>query len=151
MIRIKVNKDIREYQPKVIFIFTMRQFKFAVFFLVAAALVFMILPVADPLDRGIYAMFIALPILICGYVDVGGIPAHIYAKMFVQSNVLQPRTRKFEQKNRYKRALEKTRFNDEQIAQTNARKKKMTKEERKEDKRIRQANAAYLREHKPLR
>lgn len=150
MIRIKVNKDIREYQPKVIFVFTMRQFKFAVFFLVAAALIFMILPVENTLDRGIYSAFIALPIIVCGYVDIGGIPAHIYAKLFVQSNVLQPRTRKFVQKNRYKRALEVTRFNDEETEPKES-KRKMTRAERKEEKRIKLANEAYLRDHMPLR
>lgn len=151
MIRIKVNKDIREYQPKVIFIFTMRQFKFAVFFLLAAFLVYMVLPFEDPLDRGIYAAFIALPVLVCGYVDIGGIPAHIYAKLYIQTTVLQPRTRKFVHKNRYKRAIENTRFNDEEAEKVNERKKKRTKGERKEEKRIRKANAAYLTEHRPLR
>ena len=151
MIRIKVNKDIREYQPKVIFIFTMRQFKFAVFFLAAAALVFMILPVGNALDRGIYAAFIALPVLVCGYVDIGGIPAHIYAKLYIQSNILQPRTRKFVHKNRYRRALEGTRFNDEKDVPADRRKKRKTREDRMEAKRIRQSNETYLKDHEPFR
>ena len=151
MIRIKINKDIREYQPKVIFIFTMRQFKFAVFFLVAAAVIFMVLPVENTLDRGIYAAFIGLPVLICGYVDIGGIPAHIYAKLYIRSNILQPRTRKFVHKNRYRRALEATRFSDERVELSSWRKNRKTRAERKEGKRIIQSNTAYLKEHAPLR
>lgn len=102
MIIMPVPKDIRTVKAKFIGPFTKRQTMAIVPSAIIAAILFALLGEYTSSDAivGIIVV-IDTPILLCGFVDVYGMPLWVYAKDVAISKIFAPRHRPYETENTY--------------------------------------------------
>lgn len=94
MIEIEMSKDFREFEPKVIEIFTVRQIACMGIAAVVAVPVIMALPF-DLYLRILIGLFAAAPIIVCGFFDLYGMHPEVYLTKVIIPYYLYPRKRKY--------------------------------------------------------
>ncbi len=112
MIEIEMSKDIREYEPKVIGIFTKRQLVCVAIGAACGLLVATRLPVIDPIINVLAAVIVAMPASICGWIDLYGMHLETYVLYVIQNNFLTPNKRKYKSESLFYESLKKEQASD---------------------------------------
>ena len=100
MIEIQMSRDIKEFEPKVIGYFTARQLKCSG----VGLLIGLPAAVLTPGGLGIkliVGMLLAMPVIACGWVDLFGMPLHVYLRHILFNCILTPQNRRFESENEF--------------------------------------------------
>lgn len=122
MIEIEMNKDVRTFDPKILGPFTRRQL---ISLVIAAGYA---LPIAiavpeDPMTRVILGCILAIPAILCGFIDILGLPLLQFITYCVMPSIINPKVRKFRSENTYETCLQ------EAEAMENRKKRKQKKAE----------------------
>lgn len=101
MIEIEMSRDIREFSPKVLGPFDKRQLV-VILLSVAVGTPIVILLGSLPIQFKLIAtVIITMPIILCGWVKVFGMPLEVFVMKFVLPNFFSPRTKKYMTENSY--------------------------------------------------
>ena len=137
MIQIQIPKEIREYEPKFISIFTMRQ---AICVSLAACIsvslyVFVFSKILVS-DMALFASAIpSIPLLLAGYFKMYGMPFEKFALQYVQDVMLSPKNRKYASQNFHEelaKKADKIKENGEEVYELNGNKKAKKVKEKKQ-------------------
>lgn len=103
MLEIKMSRDIREFSPKVLGPFDKRQI------VVLAAAIFTGVPIflllgSLPLQfKLIVSLIVVLPILLCGWVKMFGMPLEVFVFKFILPTIFNPRKKIYITENYYEK------------------------------------------------
>lgn len=103
MLEIKMSRDIREFSPKVLGPFDKRQI------VVLAAAIFTGVPIflllgSLPLQfKLIVSLIVVLPILLCGWVKMFGMPLEVFVFKFILPTIFNPRKKIYITDNYYEK------------------------------------------------
>lgn len=132
MIELPITKDITKYKPKLLLGMTTRQVFCTVIALILVVPAYLILSKIFIKDVVYFACILcAAPPILCGFVQRYELPYEVFAKLWLQSNLLTPKVRKYQQTNTFEEFFDK--FDDEgnliseQDKQKNTNSKKKTK------------------------
>lgn len=105
MIEVEMNKDVRTFEPKIMGPFTRRQLLSLV---IAAAytLPVVVLVPGDAMMKVLLGCVLAIPAILCGFIDVLGLPLLQFITYCVIPSVTNPKVRKFKSENAYETYLE---------------------------------------------
>lgn len=105
MIEIEMSRDIREFSPKVLGPFDKRQLIVILIAIVVGTPVVLLLGSLPLQFKLIVAVIITIPIILCGWVKVFGMPLEVFFLKFVLPNILSPRTKKYMTENNFEEFL----------------------------------------------
>lgn len=112
MIELPITKDITKYKPKLLLGLTTRQVICTVIALVLVVPAYLVLSKFFIKDVVYFAcIFCAVPPILCGFVQRYELPYEVFAKLWLQSNLLTPKVRKYQQTNTFEELFNK--FDDE--------------------------------------
>lgn len=112
MIELPITKDITKYKPKLLLGLTTRQVIctiIAIALVVPTYLVLSKLFIKDVVY--VLTLAVAAPPILCGFVQRYELPYEVFAKLWVKSNLLTPKIRKYQQTNTFEEFFDK--FDDE--------------------------------------
>lgn len=112
MIELPITKDITKYKPKLLLGLTTRQVVCTVITLVLVVPAYLILSkffIKDVVY--ITCLVVAVPPILCGYVQRYELPYEVFAKLWINSNLLTPKVRKYQQINTFEEFFD--RFDNE--------------------------------------
>jgi len=95
MIEVDVPKDIREYEPKLFNLVTLRQVILLIIGCAIAVLAFFVLPIKDWTVRGILSSFLFIPSIIFGWMEVYGMKLEKFLWQVIKSSLLVPKVRPY--------------------------------------------------------
>jgi len=100
MIEIRIPKEIREYQEKIMLGMTLKQvISIGVAGVVTIPLYFAINPIFGMDITSFILLIVSAPIVAWGFVKVGGMDASAFVKMFIINTFFMPANRKYETEN----------------------------------------------------
>lgn len=113
MIEVEMSEDIRKYEPKAVGPFTLRQL---ICFGIAAIIA---IPIAILLplrwdNKLLVACIIVVPIALCGYIKMDGMPFEVLVLRLVYMYILTPGKRKYKRENTYRTAMKRMQKQEEQ-------------------------------------
>ena len=94
MIEVEMTKDIKEYDPKIIGPFSMRQIGLIILGLCYAVPLAIFLPF-DITTNLIIATIAMTPVIICAFVNVYGMHAEQFFVQILRSTIIYPRKRRY--------------------------------------------------------
>ena len=92
MVEVTMPRDIREYKPKIIGPFTLRQIICVSIGAAYAAPIAIIIPV-PPMMKLLIGILLMLPMFVSGWVEIFGMTFEQYIIYYVKNRVLKPKTR----------------------------------------------------------
>lgn len=95
-----MNKDVRTFDPKIMGPFTRRQL-IALCVAAAYAIPIAILIPGDAMAKVLVGCILAIPAILCGFVDVLGLPLLQFITYCVIPSIINPKVRKFRSENQY--------------------------------------------------
>ena len=105
MIEIEMSRDIRESSPKFLAPFDKRQLIVILIAIAVGTPVVLLLGSLPIQFKLIVAVIITIPIILCGWVKVFGMPLEVFFLKFVLPNILSPRTKKYMTENNFEEFL----------------------------------------------
>lgn len=133
MIEREVLKDIKDYKPKFIGPFTLRNFACGAIAIAVGTLVFLLLYFPLNLQVPIcivVAGICTVPAWFCGWIAPYNMPFEKFAKTFIDMNILSSKNRKYQTKNSFDE------FRNVPKKYTNKELKDMKKQRKKEEKEL---------------
>lgn len=112
MIEIEMSKDIREFAPKVMGPFTLRQIICLLLAVVIALPILLLLTNMEFTNRMIIAAVAATPVLACGWVDFFGMPLEKFVVHIIKTSVITPTKRKYVVKNEFAESAEQIKLDE---------------------------------------
>ena len=106
MIKVQMTDDIRKYETKIIGPFTGRQATCVGIGLVVGFVIASLIPTTWD-NKLVIALFLAMPIWICGWIKVSDTPLEIFIIRIIYTFVLTPTKRKYKVKHWLKEDIEK--------------------------------------------
>ena len=92
MVEVSMPKDIREYKPKIIGTFTLRQIVCVAIGIAYAAPIAILIPVPAMLKL-LIGVLLMLPMFISGWVEIFGMTFEKYVVYYIKNRILQPKIR----------------------------------------------------------
>ena len=119
MIEIEMSRDIREFSPKVLGPFDKRQLVVLVIAVLVGVPLFMLLGPVPLQAKLIIILIVCLPILLCGWVKMFGMPLEVFVMKFIIPTLFSPRKKVYMTDNTYERMFtEEGKLNPEPILRT---------------------------------
>ena len=103
MIEIEMSRDIREFSPKVLGPFDKRQLVVLVIAVLVGVPLFMLLGPVPLQAKLIIILIVCLPILLCGWVKMFGMPLEVFVMKFIIPTLFSPRKKVYMTDNTYER------------------------------------------------
>ena len=103
MIEIEMSRDIREFSPKVLGPFDKRQLVVLVIAVLVGVPLFMLLGPVPLQAKLIIILIVCLPILLCGWVKMFGMPLEVFVMKFIIPTLFSPRKKVYMTDNAYER------------------------------------------------
>lgn len=104
----KINKEIRNYTESMFFGLSLRQFIFSVLaVVVAVGLFFLLRPVLGTETVSWVCVLGAAPFAALGFVSYHGMTAEQFIRVWLRSEIIEPREVRFEAENLYYEALKR--------------------------------------------
>ena len=104
MIEIEMNKDVRTFAPKIMGPFTRRQLISLVIAAAYAGPIAILVP-GDAMMKVLLGCVLAIPAILCGFIDILGMPLLQFVTYCVIPSLLNPKVRKFKTENTYEMCL----------------------------------------------
>lgn len=104
MIEIEMNKDVRTFEPKIMGPFTRRQLLSLVIAAAYAGPIAILVP-GDAMMKVLLGCILAIPAILCGFIDVLGLPLLQFITYCVIPSLVNPKVRKFKSENIYEASL----------------------------------------------
>ncbi|MBQ4257613.1 MAG: PrgI family protein [Clostridia bacterium] len=99
---VKINREIRQYTESVFFGLSLRQFVFSLLALASAVLLYFVLrPYAGMETVSWLCVLSAVPFAAMGFLSYHGMPAERFLWAWLRSEVIEPRTLRFEAQSLY--------------------------------------------------
>ena len=106
MIEVEMSDDIRKYDTNFIGSFSKRQCISLGLGCLLAIPIALALPLS--MDNKVFIGFaIALPIILCGWIKMDGMPFEVFIIRYIYRMILTPRKRKYKSKNAYRKYYDK--------------------------------------------
>ena len=103
MIEIEMSRDIREFSPKVLGPFDKRQLVVLIIAVLVGVPLFMLLGPVPLQAKLIIILIVCLPILLCGWVKMFGMPLEVFVMKFIIPTLFSPRKKVYMTDNAYER------------------------------------------------
>ena len=103
MIEIEMSRDIREFSPKVLGPFDKRQLVVLIITVLVGVPLFMLLGPVPLQAKLIIILIVCLPILLCGWVKMFGMPLEVFVMKFIIPTLFSPRKKVYMTDNAYER------------------------------------------------
>ena len=103
MIEIEMSRDIREFSPKVLGPFDKRQLVVLVIAVLVGVPLFMLLGPVPLQAKLIIILIVCLPILLCGWVKMFGMPLEVFVMKFIIPTLFSPRKKVYMTDHTYER------------------------------------------------
>lgn len=103
MIEIEMSRDIREFSPKVLGPFDKRQLIVLIITVLVGVPLFMLLGPVPLQAKLIIILIVCLPILLCGWVKMFGMPLEVFVIKFIIPTIFSPRKKVYMTDNAYER------------------------------------------------
>lgn len=100
MIEIEMNKDVRTFEPKIMGPFTRRQLISLVIAAAYAGPIAIAVP-GDPMMKVLLGCILAIPAILCGFIDILGMPLLQFITYCVIPSLINPKVRKFKSETTY--------------------------------------------------
>lgn len=100
MIEIEMNKDVRTFEPKIMGPFTRRQLISLVIAAAYAGPIAIAVP-GDPMMKVLLGCILAIPAILCGFIDILGMPLLQFITYCVIPSLINPKVRKFKSETSY--------------------------------------------------
>ncbi len=128
MVQVEMNADIKDFQPKVLSIFTGRQL-ICIIIACTYGLPFMMMAsfIPDIFTRIVTGFVLMAPVLACGWGNAYGMPLEQFMKTAIVGLVLTPRKRKYETKNTYEQEIIKLKRAENSTTQSKGKKQQTKK------------------------
>lgn len=108
MIEIEMSRDIREFSPKVLGPFDKRQLVVLIITVLVGVPLFMLLGPVPLQAKLIIVLIVCLPILLCGWVKMFGMPLEVFVMKFIIPTLFSPRKKVYMTDNAYERMFTET-------------------------------------------
>lgn len=105
MITVEMNKDVRTFDPKILGPFTRRQLLSLVIAAAYAIPVAIAVP-GDSMIKVLIGCVLAIPAILCGFIDILGLPLLQFVTYCVIPSIVNPKVRKFKSENTYENYLQ---------------------------------------------
>ena len=103
MLEIKMSRDIREFSPKVLGPFDKRQIVVLAAAIFAGVPIFLLLGSLPLQFKLIVSLIVVLPILLCGWVKMFGMPLEVFVFKFILPTIFNPRKKIYITENYYEK------------------------------------------------
>lgn len=100
MLEIEMSRDIKDFQPKIVGPFTLRQIVCVAIALSYGLPLYFLLP-GDIITRVMIALFAMVPVLLCGWFKVYDEPFEKFIKIIIVNKFVKPVKRKYKVKNEF--------------------------------------------------
>ena len=100
MIEIEMNKDVQTFEPKIMGPFTRRQLISLVIAAAYAGPIAIAVP-GDPMMKVLLGCILAIPAILCGFIDILGMPLLQFITYCVIPSLINPKVRKFKSETSY--------------------------------------------------
>ena len=100
MIEIEMNKDVRTFEPKIMGPYTRRQLISLVIAAAYAGPIAIAVP-GDPMMKVLLGCILAIPAILCGFIDILGMPLLQFITYCVIPSLINPKVRKFKSETSY--------------------------------------------------
>ena len=100
MLEIEMSRDIKDFQPKIIGPFTLRQIACVGISFAYGIPMYKLLP-GDIVTKMMIVLFAMLPVLICGWLKVYDEPFEKFLKIIILNKFVKPVNRKYKVKNEF--------------------------------------------------
>lgn len=134
MIEIKMSRDIREFSPKVLGPFDKRQLIVLTISIFTGVPLFLLMGSLPLQFKLLVSIIVVLPILLCGWVKMFGMPLEVFVFKFIIPTIFNPRKKIYITENYYEKLFTEQGQASPYKAQPllrNIEKKKMTRKEKK--------------------
>lgn len=134
MIEIKMSRDIREFSPKVLGPFDKRQLIVLTISIFTGVPLFLLMGSLPLQFKLLVSIIVVLPILLCGWVKMFGMPLEVFVFKFIIPTIFNPRKKIYITENYYEKLFTEQGQPSPYKAQPllrNIEKKKMTRKEKK--------------------
>ena len=101
MLEIKMSRDIREFSPKVLGPFDKRQIVVLAISIFTGVPIFLLLGALPLQFKLIVSLIVVLPILLCGWVKMFGMPLEVFVFKFIIPTIFNPRKKVYITENFY--------------------------------------------------
>lgn len=101
MLEIKMSRDIREFSPKVLGPFDKRQIVVLTISIFTGVPIFLLLGALPLQFKLIVSLIVVLPILLCGWVKMFGMPLEVFVFKFIIPTIFNPRKKVYITENYY--------------------------------------------------
>lgn len=95
-----MNKDVRTFEPKIMGPFTRRQLISLVIAAAYAGPIAIAVP-GDPMMKVLLGCILAIPAILCGFIDILGMPLLQFITYCVIPSLINPKVRKFKSETSY--------------------------------------------------
>lgn len=134
MIEIKMSRDIREFSPKVLGPFDKRQLIVLTISIFTGVPLFLLMGSLPLQFKLLVSIIVVLPILLCGWVKMFGMPLEVFVFKFIIPTIFNPRKKIYITENYYEKLFTEKGQPSPYKAQPllrNIEKKKMNRKEKK--------------------
>ena len=134
MIEIKMSRDIREFSPKVLGPFDKRQLIVLTISIFTGVPLFLLMGSLPLQFKLLVSIIVVLPILLCGWVKMFGMPLEVFVFKFIIPTIFNPRKKIYITENYYEKLFTEQGQPSPYKAQPllrNIEKKKMNRKEKK--------------------
>ena len=101
MLEIKMSRDIREFSPKVLGPFDKRQIVVLAISIFTGVPIFLLLGELPLQFKLIVSLIVVLPVLLCGWVKMFGMPLEVFVFKFILPTIFSPRKKIYITENFY--------------------------------------------------